>query len=292
MELGTPNKPLSQPPKTRVCYICGRQYGLHSYDIHLKQCKDLWIARESLKDPRERKPLPEDPAERLKQSGGGAVSKKGGGGGGGSGAGGGGGDQDSGGGMTLEEINKLASEAYNTESLSTCPFCGRTFLPEKLVIHNRSCTADNPARKVTDKVKRGTPLPNLSKPEPSAERSRPSTSAGPGEIAALKRKSMKASIQQQQQDEEEGEEQEEVDSRNTESKDALVGHMGGISGRVIRKAKPIKKSSTTVPNITTREEGIDYLTEKLESLETVADTIFQTIREVKSVLAKIKELPP
>jgi hypothetical protein len=35
-----------------------RQYGTSSYDIHLKQCKELWIARE---DPKERKPLPEDP---------------------------------------------------------------------------------------------------------------------------------------------------------------------------------------------------------------------------------------
>jgi hypothetical protein len=35
-------------PKTRMCHICGRQYGLHSFDIHLKQCKELWIAREVL----------------------------------------------------------------------------------------------------------------------------------------------------------------------------------------------------------------------------------------------------
>jgi hypothetical protein len=38
-----------------------RQYGTSSYDIHLKQCKELWIAREAQKDPKERKPLPEDP---------------------------------------------------------------------------------------------------------------------------------------------------------------------------------------------------------------------------------------
>ncbi len=58
---GTPSKTLSAGPKSRVCYICGRPYGTNSYEIHLKQCKELWIAREEKKDPKERKKLPEDP---------------------------------------------------------------------------------------------------------------------------------------------------------------------------------------------------------------------------------------
>ena len=136
---------LSRGPRTRVCYICGRQYGLSSYEIHLKQCKELWIARENLKDPKERKPLPLDPLI-------GALGKSGkmaslssmpmG-------------DEPTGlSALDLEEINKLASSAFNSVALDTCKFCGRTFLPEKLVIHNRSCTADKPARKVSDSVNR------------------------------------------------------------------------------------------------------------------------------------------
>ena len=57
------DKKISAGPKTRMCHICGRQYGLHSFEIHLKQCKDLWIAREALKDKSERKPVPRDPSE-------------------------------------------------------------------------------------------------------------------------------------------------------------------------------------------------------------------------------------
>jgi hypothetical protein len=77
--LGVQDKAIGKGPKTRVCYICGRfvpwtsvlkivssvsvfrQYGTTSYEIHLKQCKELWVAREELKDPKERKPLPQDP---------------------------------------------------------------------------------------------------------------------------------------------------------------------------------------------------------------------------------------
>jgi hypothetical protein len=50
--------------------------------------------------------------------------------------------------MDLSEMNRLAQETFNTVSLSTCAYCNRSFLSEKLLIHNRSCTADNPARKV------------------------------------------------------------------------------------------------------------------------------------------------
>lgn len=29
-------------PPGVVCYICGRKYGTKSFDIHVKQCKDMW----------------------------------------------------------------------------------------------------------------------------------------------------------------------------------------------------------------------------------------------------------
>lgn len=41
------------------------------------------------------------------------------------------------------------------ESLAQCRNCGRSFLPEKLAIHNRSCTSSNPARSIQDPVGRG-----------------------------------------------------------------------------------------------------------------------------------------
>lgn len=134
---GDKPQPIAKAPKTRVCYICGRQYGLSSYDIHLKQCKDLWIAREELKPPRERKRLPDDPTLTMSQNDSlPAIAGR---------------TQS----LTLDEVNALASTTFNTESMSTCEFCGRTFLAEKLVIHNRSCTVDKPARRVADSVRRG-----------------------------------------------------------------------------------------------------------------------------------------
>lgn len=48
----------------------------------------------------------------------------------------------------LEETNRLANETYNNTSLSVCLNCGRSFLSEKLIIHNKSCTAANPGRPV------------------------------------------------------------------------------------------------------------------------------------------------
>lgn len=158
---GSEPQKFGRGPKTRICYICGRQYGLSSYEIHLKQCKDLWIAREALKPPKERKELPRDPTLDLTCLPSIEGTKQ----------------------LTLEESNALAEKTFNDVSLLPCPYCGRTFLAEKLPIHNRSCTAEKPARRVDENVRRGLPHANTSSLEvghasktPSNERTRPSTS--------------------------------------------------------------------------------------------------------------------
>lgn len=46
---------------------------------------------------------------------------------------------------------------YNEAVLSRCGNCGRTFLPDRLAVHQRSCTSVNPARAVADQVRRGAP---------------------------------------------------------------------------------------------------------------------------------------
>jgi hypothetical protein len=55
----------------------------------------------------------------------------------------------------LDALNAALQEIWTTETLLRCQNCNRTFLPEKLKIHNRSCTAANPARRVDEPVKRG-----------------------------------------------------------------------------------------------------------------------------------------
>ena len=91
---------MSRPGVGIVCYICGRQYGSASIEIHQKQCKKLWIQQEMKKPKSERRPLPKAPD----MSGAGGGMPVGGGGGGG------------GGGVCLtahDMRNQAAFDAYN-----------------------------------------------------------------------------------------------------------------------------------------------------------------------------------
>ncbi|CCI42735.1 unnamed protein product [Albugo candida] len=125
---------LKAGPLTRVCHVCGRQYGLSSFDIHLKQCKKLWIAQEELKPRGERKPLPKTPpkaggARELESDPSGSKP------------------------MTRDEVeamNKAASEAYNVHGMEKCENCGRTFAEGRLAIHSKSCRPGNVAKKIDD----------------------------------------------------------------------------------------------------------------------------------------------
>lgn len=39
----------------------------------------------------------------------------------------------------LEEYNNDAFKNYNEKALEPCPNCSRTFLPDRLVVHLKSC---------------------------------------------------------------------------------------------------------------------------------------------------------
>ena len=104
-------------PKTLICYICGREYGTASLEIHLKACKKRWEQEESQKPPKERRPLPEPPRgfDEI------VVGARG---------------------MSGEQLEEFRNEAfneYNTKALVKCDNCGRTFLPDRLEVHLRSC---------------------------------------------------------------------------------------------------------------------------------------------------------
>ena len=51
----------SKRPKSVVCYICGREYGTRSIQIHLKTCKKKWEIEQEDKPKKERKKCPEAP---------------------------------------------------------------------------------------------------------------------------------------------------------------------------------------------------------------------------------------
>ncbi|KDO24357.1 hypothetical protein SPRG_10434 [Saprolegnia parasitica CBS 223.65] len=102
---------VARRPKVRLCYVCGREYGLSSFEIHLKQCKLLWIAQEEKKPLRERRPVPEPPQELpieanvLYQ-----LSPD-----------------------ELEAQNRAAARAFEEKVMEKCAYCGRTFNPERVV---------------------------------------------------------------------------------------------------------------------------------------------------------------
>ena len=106
-------------PRAKICYVCGRQTLIAGYDYHVEKCRELFEKREALKPPKERRKI-KDPFNNF-----------------------------SGGmkGLSIDEHNKLSQQAF-TENLIRCLNCGRNFLPEKLEIHNRSCTPSNPSRRV------------------------------------------------------------------------------------------------------------------------------------------------
>lgn len=39
----------------------------------------------------------------------------------------------------VQEYNEDAYKNYNEKALDQCPNCGRTFLPDRLVVHLKSC---------------------------------------------------------------------------------------------------------------------------------------------------------
>lgn len=50
-----------QRPRTLVCYICGREYGTKSLEIHIKACEKKWDNQQSLLPSKKRKACPEAP---------------------------------------------------------------------------------------------------------------------------------------------------------------------------------------------------------------------------------------
>lgn len=119
----------SAGPRARTCPICGRQTLIAGYQHHVSQCGELFLKREALKPPKERRALPIDPYASIPM--GSNITRK-----------------------ELDEMNAMTQQVF-TQTLAPCAFCGRKFLPEKLVIHNKSCRADNPAKQVGEVGGRG-----------------------------------------------------------------------------------------------------------------------------------------
>ena len=106
---GPPAPPAPKGPRFVLCYICGRQFGSKSIEIHEPQCLEKWKV-ENDKLPREqRRPLPKKPE---------VLS--------------------SGGKYDVNAMNEAAWQSAQA-NLVPCPNCGRTFNPDRLAVHLRAC---------------------------------------------------------------------------------------------------------------------------------------------------------
>jgi endogenous inhibitor of DNA gyrase (YacG/DUF329 family) len=114
-----------EPPRAKgtaptvYCYICGRQFGSKSIDIHQPQCLKKWHLQNDKLPKSQRRAAPVKP-EIIRTHGGK---------------------------IDLEATNIAMYEAAQAQ-LVKCAYCGRSFAPDRLAVHNRSCTRENPAKPV------------------------------------------------------------------------------------------------------------------------------------------------
>ena len=110
-------------PTYVICYLCGRKYGTKSIAIHEPQCFKKWhLENNKLPKNLRRKP-PVKPAAYDAIGTVGAYGR-----------------------VNLDQVNEAAFRSAQ-EQLIPCSNCGRTFLPDRLQVHQRSCTSANPARR-------------------------------------------------------------------------------------------------------------------------------------------------
>ncbi|KFQ46794.1 Zinc finger protein 474, partial [Nestor notabilis] len=98
-------------PPTVICYICGREYGTKSISIHEPQCLKKWHQDNDLLPKHLRRPEPKKPEVRPVQARGM---------------------------YDLDSLNEAASISAQNQ-LVPCDICGRTFLPDRLIVHQKSC---------------------------------------------------------------------------------------------------------------------------------------------------------
>ncbi|KAG0581725.1 hypothetical protein KC19_3G003800 [Ceratodon purpureus] len=110
---------LGNRPRMLICYLCGREYGSRSLNIHIPQCQKKWLLEEEKKPRNERRPLPPRPnAEKAIRNGGA---------------------------QAFDSFNVEAFAAFE-QTLQQCPYCQRRFEAKSYLRHQKGCTAAKPAK--------------------------------------------------------------------------------------------------------------------------------------------------
>lgn len=96
----------SKGPRALICYICGRPFGSKSLPLHEPHCLERWKRENELLPVNQRRPMPQKPETNVS--------------------------------MTRDEFNEASWQSFQA-NLVPCPNCGRTFFPERLLVHERVC---------------------------------------------------------------------------------------------------------------------------------------------------------
>ena len=99
-----------------VCPLCGREFGTASLDIHIKSCKKKFEIQQQDLPKNMRRNADKIIASYNQNMG-----------------------MMSAGGYGMDAMNAQAYDTYNNQALVPCENCGRTFLPDRLLVHLRSC---------------------------------------------------------------------------------------------------------------------------------------------------------
>ncbi|XP_014217020.1 uncharacterized protein LOC106645636 [Copidosoma floridanum] len=95
-------------PRTVTCYVCGREFGSMSFPIHEPKCLERWHRENKALPASQRRSVPQRPSVPIDS----------------------------------EEWNTAAWE-QSQALLIPCSKCKRTFLPDRLAIHERNCRIPN-----------------------------------------------------------------------------------------------------------------------------------------------------
>ena len=110
-----------QKPIGLICPLCGREFGTMSLKFHIKSCKQKFdLAQQSL-PPNKRRKADQILANYEANQNRGISS-------------GGKYDMDN-----MDKLNQQAFDQYNKDALVACEYCGRTFLPDRLPVHQKIC---------------------------------------------------------------------------------------------------------------------------------------------------------
>ncbi|CAC9479469.1 conserved hypothetical protein [Leishmania infantum JPCM5] len=141
------------PPLLPTCYLCGQQFGTASIGIHVPQCYEKKLAQWQNADPRSRGHPPKHP-DTVNWRGRPGASPR-------------------------EQAEEQFQEFMN--NLEECPNCSRRFLPDRLVVHLRSCRPDNPPKPTSPrkaKAAGGARCPTSTTATTPAETAAPKASVG------------------------------------------------------------------------------------------------------------------